>query len=719
MSSTSPLPAARRAPLLGLFCIVAGLFINPWTVGWAFAPDGHIQGAAKLAVIVAAGVLTVLFGLGLCTGRIQLKSQGLGQLIGLLALASSAFFGFKAWSFQGVQSGNEDQLSVLRAIDRSEDLIQWLTTEIRHLKKSAMNLEVPDAKATPLFAEKLRVLGIDPAGQREEPAAYSLAKLEHRPLEQDFRELRREDFSLWASLFGEVDYFSHAKFYIVRGQFAPGDPRSFQTEMGFSGLAKLKTDHFAYISGSMDVFWRDNTPQELRAKVLEKKADPLWQIESFETLDLKLTHARHMIFRDVLDDALPDPSTLAKARASLHEDKVLAYLTDENWQEPAWFSMQAQDRHPGVSVVDINGDGWDDLFVVARWGDNQLFVNRGDGTFEDRAADYGLAHWEHSSSSIFADFDNDGDPDVFLGRTLAPSVYLRNEEGRFVDRTQEHVGRSLPSMVSSVAAADFDNDGLLDVYFSTYASRMMHQEMTSDLNADLPVAGELPEGTVGQFLSDFLSHEDATELHQRFYFSGHPVHDRAGPPNRLLHNVGEGRFEEAAASPALEAWHHTYQAIWADFDQDGDQDLYLANDFAPNNLMRNDGAAGFTDVTEETNAADIGFGMGGGFGDYDNDGDEDLYVSNMFSKAGRRITAQIAKLDPVFGSMARGNSLLEFQDGKFTRVSGLDKSTVMVEKAGWSWAGQFIDFDNNANLDVIALSGHYTAPKKVEIPVDT
>jgi len=247
----------------------------------------------------------------------------------------------------------------------------------------------------------------------------------------------------------------------------------------------------------------------------------------------------------------------------------------------------------------------------------------------------------------------------------------------------------------------------------------MHQEMMSDNHADLPVAGDLPEGTVGKFLPDFLSDEDATELHHRFYFSGHPVHDRAGPPNLLLKNLGDGRFGESPVNEALEGWHNTYQSIWADYDRDGDQDLYLANDFAPNNLMRNDGAAGFTDVTEETHAADIGFGMGGGFGDYDNDGDEDLYVSNMFSKAGRRITAQIAKLDPVFGDMARGNSLLRQEDGKFTRVSGLDKSKLMVEKAGWSWAGQFIDLDNNANLDVIALSGHYTAPKKVEIPVDT
>ena len=81
--------------------------------------------------------------------------------------------------------------------------------------------------------------------------------------------------------------------------------------------------------------------------------------------------------------------------------------------------------------------------------------------------------------------------------------------------------------------------------------------------------------------------------------------------------------------------------------------------------------------------------------------------------------AQIPELAPVFGQMARGNSMLEFENGRFERVSGLKAPELMVEKAGWSWSGQFLDFNNDGFLDIYTLSGNYTAPEEVEIPIDT
>ena len=125
------------------------------------------------------------------------------------------------------------------------------------------------------------------------------------------------------------------------------------------------------------------------------------------------------------------------------------------------------------------------------------------------------------------------------------------------------------------------------------------------------------------------------------------------------------------------------------------------------------------DATEETETADIGFGMGVAYGDYDNDGDQDLYVTNMFSKAGRRITDMMGELGREFAPMARGNTLFGNAGARFERRSGLDESALQVEAAGWSWGGQFVDVDNDAFLDVYALSGYYTAPDEVAIPVDT
>ena len=117
-----------------------------------------------------------------------------------------------------------------------------------------------------------------------------------------------------------------------------------------------------------------------------------------------------------------------------------------------------------------------------RRGRNMLWHNQGDGAFIERAADYGLDIEHHSAAALFADFDNDGDQDAFIGRTLVPSLYLVNEQGHFVARD---LGiDALPSLVTSLAAADYDRDGLLDIYFATYAARMLLDEVNVSMQAE-------------------------------------------------------------------------------------------------------------------------------------------------------------------------------------------------------------------------------------------
>ena len=179
---------------------------------------------------------------------------------------------------------------------------------------------------------------------------------------------------------------------------------------------------------------------------------------------------------------------------------------------------------------------------------------------------------------------------------------------------------SCRSLVASISAADYDGDGLLDAYFSTYAARMLLEAVTTASHA-------------GALLADFLPADHARALYDLSRDRiGHLIHDAPGPPNVLLRNLGDGHFTSTAA-----VWRNTLQATWADYDRDGDPDLYLANDFAANNLPRNDGGV-LVDVTAESGAADPGFGMGASWADYDGDGRQDLYVTNMHSSAGRRIT---------------------------------------------------------------------------------
>jgi hypothetical protein len=197
------------------------------------------------------------------------------------------------------------------------------------------------------------------------------------------------------------------------------------------------------------------------------------------------------------------------------------------------------------------------------------------------------------------------------------------------------------------------------------------------------------------------------------------VLDQIGPPNVLLINRGGGRFEPAPDNNMVGLWRNSLQATWCDFNLDGKPDLYIPNDWGPNVLFRNDGPAGFTDVTTQMGLTCYGFSMGASFGDYDNDGRDDLYVSNMYSEAGRRITARIPRLNPMFAEAANGNFLYHREaDGKFKQVAGLDAPAMRVKNVGWSWGGCFADFDNDGFLDLYVMSGYFTAPKELSSGVD-
>jgi hypothetical protein len=361
------------------------------------------------------------------------------------------------------------------------------------------------------------------------------------------------------------------------------------------------------------------------------------------------------------------------------------------------------DQHPGVAVVDLDRDGLDDLYVIPHWGRNLFFRNRGDGTFEEKAAQVGLDVDGGTSSAVFADFDNDGDTDAFLGRTLQPSLYLENDGKRMRDASSS-VSDRLPALVSSVTAVDVDRDGLLDVYFATYAAKRVSDEYSAMGKLDKPL------------LDGFIRPEESKKLLERLSTPSE-FYDLPGPPNVLVKNRGGGKFAVASDS-GLEVFANTYQATWADYDRDGDPDVYLANDdFGADNLLRNDGRGRFVDAAKETGAYGVGFGMGATWGDYDGDGLQDLYVSNMYSKAGKRITERLGNLDQRYRRMAVGNTLYRNLGDTFEDLSSPE--ALHGEKAGWSWAGQFADVDNDGRPDLHVLSGYYTAPAEYALPVDT
>jgi hypothetical protein len=588
----------------------------------------------------------------------------------------------------------------IEAIVESEAWILKLTPELRKLSTAAINLKLPDEQSVGLFEDPLVQLTdiAQPSGGApvtDEPiraAVWSAAPATDS--------VPRSQLVIWEPLLEKVDHFKHATFYFIRGEQTrsqEGESKRFDTDLGFRGLARTKAGSWRAVHSRQRVVWS-------RAA---SAAQPGWRIAVWEHLEMSVADAPRRMFRTVLREALPHQEQRFRAERSLHEEKLFdvfntgaAKLPDPKYLP--YFKQDAMGKHPAISVVDIDRDGFDDLYVMARWGRNQLFRNLGDGTFNEIAGQVGLDIDGLCTGAIFGDFDNDGDADVFIGRWLEPSLYFVNMGGRFVDRSTSLVKPNLPALVTSLSAADYDGDGLLDIYFSTYA----------------PPFRDLPHSRAAAL---FLPATDVDELIRRLAGQDESAIylNSVGPPNVLLKNLGQGKFGPSPHQETVALWANTFQSTWADYDEDGDPDLYVANDFAPDFLLQNDGADGFTDVTRQLGGKSMmGFGMGASFGDYDQDGRQDLYVSNMYSKAGMRIVSQIPGLDGRFRRAAEGNRLFRFDGNKYRLVSGATPPALAVTKADWSWGGQFVDVDNDGFLDIYAASGYYSAPRAIACDVD-
>ena len=578
-----------------------------------------------------------------------------------------------------------------RGLSRSEETILRLDENLADLAYSIRNLEFPDARTRKQFLPfglTLEDMGAGPASP-----SYALEGIQSTVSvaspEEVQRDLLSNDLRMWRPLLDEVEFFDFAELKTRHGRLVDGPRAEFEADVVFQARAHMRSGRVISLRAEPKVRWRligGSDPQKREN----------WTIVDWRTGPVTRIDAPRPLFREVLAEALPEEAALHRARTSLHERMVSADIMSRRGNgdfEPPheFFAHTAVFQHPGLAVVDIDSDGFDDFYVTTRWDRNQFFRNRGDGTFEEISAELGLDVDSYSNAALFADFDNDGDSDLFLARSMEPSVYLANEGGNFVDRSTEYFDGTPPSMVSSASAADYDGDGLLDLYAATYAV-------------------QLPLEDVQKLASpaEYARFKNALSKREGSAFLFLP-----GPPNILFRNTGEG-FERVGTTTDISVLRNTYQATWSDFDRDGDPDLYLANDFAPDNLIRNDGEGRFSDVTTEMGISLAGFGMGATWGDYDRDGREDLYVANMYSKAGTRVTESLDYLDPGFNQAAQGNYLYRNEADGFRLVSGKSESDLHVSRAGWAWGTHFLDADNDGYLDLFTLSGFYTAPREVE-----
>jgi hypothetical protein len=397
-----------------------------------------------------------------------------------------------------------------------------------------------------------------------------------------------------------------------------------------------------------------------------------WRIVRLVVTSMTTDRAPDYAYRDATDRFLSklDPSVRARIDRLSASDHIHRRMLAGDRIDPRLVPV-AMDAHPGVSVVDLDRDGFDDLFVWDLLGPS-LFLRNDRGALLDETDAYGL-RFDNTNGAHFADLDGDGILDMVLASWFSRSaLFFGAEDGRW---RPEPSSVDLPAEVATVAFADVNGDGLLDVFLGTAAH---------DHHAK--VAGEGADANV----------------------------DQIGPRNRLLLNLGGRRFADRTEAMGLGLERNTLAAAFADYDDDGRVDLFLGNDFAPANLFRNDGTR-FADVSRETGADRIFFGMGASWGDVDGDGDLDLYASSMASSAGRRIMSEARHFAPILGlddqrrriDAARGNTLLVNEGGRF--ADGTESRYAQGRSAGWAYGAQLFDANGDGWLDVYSPNGFFTA----------
>jgi hypothetical protein len=370
----------------------------------------------------------------------------------------------------------------------------------------------------------------------------------------------------------------------------------------------------------------------------------------------------------------------------------------------------------GVAVGDYDGDGLPDVYLVSQDGPNRLFRQVAPWRFEDATAAAGGLDGGDAwgTAAAFADVDGDGDLDLFVCNLESPNLlYVNQGNGTFVERAGPF-GLGTVAASTGVAFADYDNDGDLDLYLLT--NRVLRLTLPPEIVAGITLPKDLRRSRDELFppfpplVRDGKPFVPPGYEDHFFTVPGAPAAFQAGQRDRLFRNDGYGRWVDVTDEAGIRDQGNGLAVVWWDFDGDGWMDLYVANDFqSPDHLWRNRGDGTFEDVTARMLPHTAFFGMGADFGDLDNDGDFDLLVADMSST-----THYMGKM--LMGSMdqhrwflmnahpqqyMRNALYVNTGTGRFQEAAHLAN----LASTDWTWAVLFADLDEDGRLDCFVSNG--------------
>ncbi len=331
----------------------------------------------------------------------------------------------------------------------------------------------------------------------------------------------------------------------------------------------------------------------------------------------------------------------------------------------------------GMALGDVDGNGLDDLYISTISGfPNRLLLHQPDGSVIDGAAAAGVDILDTTRGCLMVDLDGDDDLDLCITRQGDLVIYWNDGTGKFSDpRLLDGPG---DSPIYSICSADADLDGDLDLFCCRY------------------------------------------RLGRGAEIVPTPFHDAAnGVANLYWRNDGDRSFTSAGEETGLVSsdTRYSFIGLWEDFNDDNLIDLYVINDFGPNNLYINTGS-GFEDRAAEMGILDASTGMGISGADIDLDGDLDFYVTNIFSAPGLRAINEPdyrggdEATRELHRALADGMSLyVQDTPGKFVEAA----ASAGVDHGGWAWGAIFYDWNLDGYPDIYVPNGFISYENETDV----
>jgi hypothetical protein len=369
----------------------------------------------------------------------------------------------------------------------------------------------------------------------------------------------------------------------------------------------------------------------------------------------------------------------------------------------------------GVAVGDYDADGLADVYLVSQDGENRLYRQVAPWRFEDVTATAGGLGGGDAwgTAAMFADVDGDGRLDLYVCNLESPNLlYLNQGNGKFREAAAAF-GLDFVGACMGAAFADYDRDGDLDLYLLT--NRVFGPLLPPEIVAETTLPKDLRKTRAELFppYPTFATVDGRKVVPPGYedFFAAHG--DRvfvAGQRDRLLRNDGRGKWADVTDRAGIHDQGNGLGVVWWDGDDDGWLDLYVANDLqSPDLYYRNRGDGTFEEIAGRALPHTAFFGMGCDFGDIDNDGRLDLCVADMSSTShymGKMLMGNMGThrwflmhADPP--QYMRNAVYLNSGTGRFLEVAQLAN----LASTDWTWSVRFADLDEDGRLDFYATNG--------------